>query len=262
MVFPAGNVPPEMSRLLEAVGAHPAMDGRIVCWFIPLDVAPEVLEAGERWLDEAERERAARYHFEHHRRRFVARRAARRRILGSMLRVPPEAVPFREVGSGKPEVVRTSPDPFHFSASHSEEHAVVAVSTQVPLGIDIEVYRMVEGSLWEVRHLFADTERSALERVSERERARVFFDCWTRKEACVKADGAGLQIDLDTYEVPVGPLNAGVSVELAGRTSPDREIRLLPLSLGDELSAALAVVGPGEFKVEVRPWDWSEAFRH
>lgn len=258
--FAAGIVPRDMSRLLEAVGGHPARDETIFCWSIPLDVSPDVLEAGERWLDEAERDRAGRYHFEHHRRRFVARRAARRRILGSLLQVPPEAVPFREVGSGKPEVAATS-SPLHFSASHSEEHAVVAVSTRTPLGVDIEVYRMVEGSLWEVRHLFADTERSALERVSERERARLFFDCWTRKEACVKADGAGLQIDLDTYEVPVGPLHASISVALAGRTRSDQEVRLLPLSMGDDVSAALAVVGPGEFRVEVRAWDWSEAFR-
>ena len=261
MAFPPGNLPGDMSRLLEAVGGYPAKDGRIFCWSIPLDVCSEVLEAGERWLDEVERERAARYHFEHHRRRFVARRAARRRILGALLQVPPEEVPFREVGSGKPEVDQSSRDRLHFSASHSEEHAVVAVSTQAPLGVDIEVYRMVEGSLWEVRHLFADTERGALERVSERERSRLFFDCWTRKEACVKADGAGLQMDLDTYEVPVGPLSAGVSVELAGRCTRDREVRLLPLSLGDEVSAALAVVGPGEFKVEVLAWDWSDALR-
>ncbi len=262
MLFTAGNLPRDMSRLLEAVGAHPLRDGRIVCWSIPLDVSADVLEAGERWLDDSERERAGRYHFEHHRRRFVARRAARRRILGSLLQVPPEAVPFREVGSGKPEVDQPSEEPLHFSASHSEEHAVVAVSAQAPLGVDIEVYRMVEGSLWEVRHLFADTERSALERLSERERARVFFDCWTRKEACVKADGAGLQIDLDTYEVPVGPLGAGVSVELSGRTQGQRSVRLFPLTLGDEMSAALAVVGPGDFSIEVHPWDWSEAFRH
>lgn len=138
---------------------------------------------------------------------------------------------------------------------------MVAVSTRSPLGVDIEVYRMVEGSLWEVRHLFAETEREALERVSERERSRLFFDCWTRKEACVKADGGGLLIDLDTYEVPVGSIGPGVAVRLAGSKGPDQEVHLLPLALGEDVSAALAVVGREHFDVEVRHWDWSEALR-
>lgn len=261
--FPAGIVALEMARLLEAVGGHPGQDGRITCWVIPLDVSADLLESGMGWLDETEVARAGRYHFEHHRRRFIARRAARRRILGALVQVPPSAVAFREVGTGKPEleVKVEGRKSLHFSASHSEETAIVAVSEQAPIGVDVEAYRMVEGSLWEVRHLFAETERSALERVSERDRARVFFDCWTRKEACVKADGAGLQLDLDTYEVPVGPMEAWVPVVLPGRTSPDREVRLSALPMGEELSAALAVVGPGEFKVELRSWDWSEAFR-
>jgi len=251
-----------MARLLDAVGAHSTRDGKVItCWAISLDVSSDVLEAGKAWLDATELERAGRYHFEHHRRRFIARRAARRRILGALLNVPPASVPFREVGTGKPEVGGDGKASLHFSASHSEEMAVVAVCREVPIGVDVEVYRMVEGSLWEVRHLFADTERSALERVSERDRSRLFFDCWTRKEACVKAEGGGLLIDLDSYEVPVGCLGTGVPVRFAGKESPGQEVHLLPLPLGDEVSAALAVVGQNGFAVEMRHWDWSEALR-
>ncbi|MGE3313272.1 MAG: 4'-phosphopantetheinyl transferase superfamily protein [Limisphaerales bacterium] len=254
-----------MAHPLEAFGGPPAPEGGIVCWSVPLDVTADVLTTVVSWLDAAELARAERYHFEHHRRRFIARRAARRRILGSFLQVPPSQVFFREVGTGKPELEAADPArrPIHFSASHSEEVAVVAVSGSAPIGVDVEVHRLVESSLWEVRHLFSESERLALERVSERERVRLFFDCWTRKEACVKADGAGLSIDLDSYEVPVGNLNGGVSVALEGviPEQPRKEVRLISLPLGDEISGALAVVGNKEPCLEVRGWDWSEALR-
>ncbi|MBL9127147.1 MAG: 4'-phosphopantetheinyl transferase superfamily protein [Verrucomicrobiales bacterium] len=233
----------------------------VTCWAIPLEVPSAVLEAAGTFLDGGELARAGRYAFEHHRRRFLARRLARRMILGRALSIEPGAVGFLEVGAGKPEVVALDGRVAHFSASHSEDFAVVAVSERMPIGVDVEAYRMVEGSLWEVRHLFAESERLALERVSERERSRLFFDCWTRKEACVKADGAGLSVDLDSYEVPVGPLTEPVEVTFAGATASDSGVLLLPLNLGNEVSGALAVAGKDGAVVEVRSWDWGEALR-
>lgn len=238
--------------------------GTVVCWVIGLDVPAEVLESGCGLLDPGELERAGRYPLEHLRRRFMARRIARRLILGASLGVDAVSVDFREVGSGKPEVVRDESVPVHFSASHSEDVAVVAVSAKAPVGVDVEVYRMVEGSLWEVRHLFADSERSALERVSERERSRLFFDCWTRKEACVKADGAGMALDLDSFEVPVGRIEEdGVTVSFARGGGGCRAVRLRSLDLGEELSGAVAVAvaGRGIPEVVVRAWDWGEVLR-
>jgi len=227
-----------------------------------LDIPPELVSTVSEWMDPAEAARAGRYHFEHHRRRFVARRAARRWILAELLGgIAPAEVPFREVGSGKPEVCVMDSVPLHFSASHSEEIALVAVCREMPIGVDVEMYRMVEGSLWEVRHLFSEGERMALEQVSERERGKRFFDCWTRKEACVKADGAGLEIPLDSFEVPTGELGTGVIVGLKGGHRHGVEIALHALEFRKDVAAALAIEGSGTAGVDLRLWDWAEVNR-
>lgn len=233
----------------------------IPCWVIPLDVPECVLEAGLACLDASEVARAGRYHFECHRRRFIARRTARRYLLGKLLEQSPAAVQFREVGSGKPEILAEGGPPVHFSGSHSEETAVLAVSPNFPIGVDVETYRMVEGSLWEVRHLFAEGERTALERISERDRSRMFFDCWTRKEACVKADGAGLEIALDSFEVPVGEMTGSIRVSMGGGRKRSGDVHLLPVPVNQELSVSLAVRARAAHAVELKNWDWSEALR-
>ena len=235
---------------------------KVVVWAVPLDISPELASTVAEWLDPTEAARASRYHFEHHRRRFIARRAARRWILAELLGgMAPGEVPFREVGSGKPEVCVRNSVPLHFSASHSEEMALVAVCREMPIGVDVEMYRMVEGSLWEVRHLFSEGERMALEALSERERAKIFFDCWTRKEACVKADGAGLEIPLDSFEVPTGALGDGVIVALSGGHRKGLEVALHALDVRAEAAAALAIEGSGTAGVEWRDWDWAEVNR-
>lgn len=244
-------------------GKGQALAARTVAvWSVPLDISPELVAEVSEWLDASETARASRYHFEHHRRRFIARRAARRAILGALLgTVSPKEVPFREVGSGKPEVCGVGSVPLHFSASHSEEIALVAVCRDMPIGVDVEMYRMVEGSLWEVRHLFSEGERMALEAMSERERAKNFFDCWTRKEACLKADGAGLEIPLDSFEVPTGALGDGVIVALSGGHRKGLEVALHALDIRVDAAAALAIEGNGTAGVEWRVWDWAEVNR-
>jgi 4'-phosphopantetheinyl transferase len=75
------------------------------------------------------------------------------------------------------------------------------------------------------------------------QRVGAFFDCWTQKEAYIKAKGGGLSIPLNQFDVALGP---GVPAALlATRDDPDEVKRwsLYSVAAGDDYRAAVAVQG-------------------
>jgi 4'-phosphopantetheinyl transferase len=53
--------------------------------------------------------------------------------------------------------------------------------------------------------VFSPREHEVYLKLEASERARGFFNCWTRKEAFVKALGDGLRYPLDSFEVSLSP---------------------------------------------------------
>jgi 4'-phosphopantetheinyl transferase len=90
-----------------------------------LDVAQPEVDRLRELLDADERGRAARFHFDIHRRRFIVRRGRLREWLGARLGVHPREIAYRYDAFGKPTVPGSSR---HFSASHSGECMAVASS--------------------------------------------------------------------------------------------------------------------------------------
>ncbi|KMQ80001.1 4'-phosphopantetheinyl transferase [Candidatus Burkholderia pumila] len=93
--------------------------------------------------------------------------------------------------SGRPALAatRNAPD---FNVSHSGVYGAIAVSTQGSVGIDIEEAR----SSLDWRKLgstvFADADRRAIDALPDSAQHTTFFDCWTAKEAVLKAHGTGM----------------------------------------------------------------------
>lgn len=142
-------------------------------WFLDLD-APS---------------RAAAFHAERNRRRFAECRAHLRRILASRTSLDPATIRFRYGSHGRPDLA-DNPLDLRFSVSHSSEHAVIAVTRERDLGIDIEVSRRIDhlDSLAERYLAPVEIEQLAL----EDDKVHAFWKAWTRKEAYVKALGTGL----------------------------------------------------------------------
>ncbi len=150
-------------------------------------------------LSDVERARAGRFRFERDRVRFVARRAFLRKVLASSIGTAPAAVRLRISAQGRPEL--DPPSELSFNGSHSDGLAVVAVAYQRIVGVDIERIRPVDDALDLARGSFSREETELLRAAPASTRSLAFLTIWTRKEAFVKAMGAGLSMPLDVFDV-------------------------------------------------------------
>lgn len=224
-------------------------------WRIGLDPPPGRLAELDALLSAGERQRAERFAFPHLRRRFVVARGALRTILGRYLELTPEAIRFRYAPRGKPALAEPPESPLRFNLSHSHELAVCAVTLGREVGVDVE---WVERAGLELERLaaafFSPTERAVLAGLPESDRAVAFFDCWTRKEAYLKARGEGLAIPLAAFDVSLAPGAPAALLAGRGLAADVGRWRLHPLELGPGYRAALAVEG----SVRVRRFDFGE----
>src|SRR5205823_935943 len=85
--------------------------------------------------------------------------------------------------------------------SHSGGLAVYAFGLGCRIGVDIEQERDLADALQIATHYFAPDEIRDLTAAAASERTRLFFRCWARKEAYIKAVGGALSIPLDSFRV-------------------------------------------------------------
>ena len=69
------------------------------------------------------------------------------------------------------------------------------------LGVDLEHIRVPHDFDSLAAQFFARVEVDSLREIPEDERLEAFFNCWTRKEAILKATGTGLSFPLDRVVV-------------------------------------------------------------
>lgn len=168
---------------------------------LKLDLDLPIVSADWVLLSAEEGARAQRLHRPADRVRFVRTRAALRRLLGQRLQRPPQAVAFTANRFGKP--VLAGGEPLHFNVAHSGTFAVIALSTRWVVGVDIEE-RDAAVDVVALRPLTLspmELQQSDAQRVD-------FFDCWTAKEAVLKALGLGVAHHLQQLSV-LAPTTSG-----------------------------------------------------
>lgn len=79
---------------------------------------------------------------------------------------------------------------FDFNISHSGEMVVLAVVENGICGIDIELHRTINYSIFERN--FTSTEWDTI--MNAEDSSRQFFDYWAIKESVIKADGRGFEV--------------------------------------------------------------------
>jgi 4'-phosphopantetheinyl transferase len=170
-------------------------------WRIDLDrcSAHDTIGEAMRVLSADELARADRFRLSCHRRRFIACRAALRRILEHTTAEDARALRFGYGPFGQPQLESGLAS---FSVSHSDGLAVVAVTERCRIGVDLERDRAVADREVLARAVFSEDERKEFEH--EGRTSRAFLSGWTRKEALVKATGEGLG-GVHAFTVSMGP---------------------------------------------------------
>lgn len=205
--------PPRPSRDLQVAGFHVKIEDAAIAfdsdeirvWISRLDCEDNEVTAMLETLSIDERERADRFKFEKDRVRFVGAHGILRRLLGAYLDRAPVAVRFQYNQWGKPSLARGSGLDLRFNLSHSHELAVYGFALGCDLGVDVELVRADFATNEIAERFFAPGEIDALRALPAELRAEGFSNCWTRKEAYVKALGEGLSIDLSSFEVSLKP---------------------------------------------------------
>lgn len=223
-------------------------------WRIRLDIPNWTAQLQRGPLSEDEVGRARRFRFEADRRRFMVCRAAVRAILGGYLGMDPRELVFGAGTYGKPfldaALYRTR---VCFNVSDSYELALVGVSRERELGVDVEFLRPLDGLDDIAARHFSPREHLALRRVPPEARGRAFFTCWTLKEAYLKACGTGMSGSLAECVVPGALEEPGRVPELFSYRDPERCWTLRRLDPGPGYVGGLAVEGEG---YRLRQWEW------
>jgi 4'-phosphopantetheinyl transferase len=226
--------------------------GETHVWLGALDVPPERLQALRAELRPDEVARADRLLQPPHRVHSAAARGYLRTLLGRYLGVAPRLVELQFNPFGKPSLAGAlAAGGLRFNLSHSHGLALFAFARGRELGVDIEKIRPDYASAEIAGRFFSAAESARLRSLTPEQQPRAFFECWTRKEAYIKARGDGFSHRLDTFEVAFGP---GVApAVLSSRDEPDATVRwtVHDLQPADGYCGALIVEGRG---VVVRCW--------
>src|SRR5271168_2794995 len=169
-------------------------------WTVELRPDPAAQAGLENLLSPAELARANRFHFAKDRQAFIAAHGALRTILATYLDCGPAGIDFATGANGKPAVAG-----IQFNLSHSADLGVVAVTQDREVGVDVEYFDPQRANMDVARRFFSPREVSVLQTLPTEQKTAAFFNCWTRKEAYLKAIGLGLSAPLDSFDVSLAP---------------------------------------------------------
>jgi 4'-phosphopantetheinyl transferase len=237
------------SSLISEIGPH-----AVHVWRIALAQPEGVRLHYRKFFSPDEIERADRFYFDKDRNHFTIARGTLREILGGYLKLPPDQLAFVYGAQGKPSLAAPhNSSGIYFNLSHSGDIALLAVTRNRELGVDVEQIRPDFASQDIAARFFAPEECAKLNSLALHERADAFFNCWTRKEAYIKARGQGLSIPLDSFEVAFAPGEEAALLQV--KTGDDNFSRwhFHALHPGAGYKAAMLVEGK-DYEIRLLEW--------
>lgn len=215
-------------------------------WCAFLDEPTWRLQRLVQTLSANERVKAEHFHFERDRRRFIVSQGLLRMILSRYLSIKPNQLQFCYGHRGKPALTQTfGGDTLHFNMSHSHELALYAITRDREIGVDVERIRPIPDIEQIAERFFSAKENAVFCALPPSQKLEAFFNCWTRKEAYLKATGDGLARPLDQFAVSLAPGKAARLLHVEGDVQETTRWSLQRLTPAPGYVVALAVEGHG-----------------
>ena len=238
-----------------------ALADTIQLWMLPAPVPGEgiALERLAALLSDDERVRAAAFHRPVHRTAFITNRGRLRAMLAHYLDCEPATIRFEYGPQGKPELATGSSKGLTFNLSHTDGLAVLAISRDRRIGVDVEQSKPAADLMEIARDHFSSNEYEQMTGLSLPEQVKAFYACWTRKEAFLKGLGTGLAQDLGRFQVSCLPEEPALL--LACTWSPElcQSWRFHTFDPGDGYAGALAYERtPHQLPLGFKTFTWSD----
>lgn len=196
-------------------------------------------------LSPDEKVRAEKFKFYIHRQRYIAARGILRCILSHYLGIKAQDIQFSYYLHGKPYLLQTN---LQFNLSHSCDIAVYALTLDNAIGVDIEkIGKTYCDAL--AKRFFNQKEYRQLTELPILQRTHAFYRIWSRKEAILKAMGAGLSFPLSQFWVSLDSQKQQVSLNFNGISNWHLESFILH----PEYESAFAVQSEVE---KICYWKW------
>ena len=200
-------------------------------------------------LSTAERDHCRTLYFLGDRQAYTVCRATLRQHLSARLQIEPSAINLHAGPYGKPALSRTD---VHFNVSHSGDWGVIAITTQGPVGIDIEEERPMSDMMGVAQTHFSTLELRALQQLPVHLQTTGFYRCWSRKEAFIKAIGMGLSFPLEAFDVSLDPRAQARILEIRTEEQRNNDWVLHHLDVVTGYCAALVTTGPARIQIQTQ----------
>jgi 4'-phosphopantetheinyl transferase len=193
-------------------------------------------------LSGAEQARAERFIHERSRDNFIVAHGVLRQLLARYTGVPASRLAFSSGPNGKPTIAFTGVA-VSFNMTHSHGRALIAVSDEREVGIDLEQLNPAVKALAIARRYFCPAELAAIETGSPTLQAENFFRYWVAKEAVLKGEGIGLKFPIDKFEIEFDASGATAVAHALEDSRLARDWRIRMLRLDGDWIGAVALRG-------------------
>ena len=207
-------------------------------WRVSFSVSSSEIAGFRTLLSADEMERADKFHFEKDRNRYILTRGHLRSLLGRYLNKEAGSFTFTYNKYGKPAL---SDSALHFNVSHSHEMGLLIFDQKYEVGVDIEWIRKDFGGIKIAERFFSADEIRELKKLPEEKQVQGFFNCWSRKEAYIKAAGKGLSISLAKFSVNLSPEKEATLLSTSHEPQALHTYRLLAIQAAPSYASAAVV---------------------
>lgn len=236
---------------------HPILeDNQVHAWRANLDLPTAEINQLASLLSPDEIDRANKFRFPQHRRRFIAARGILRELLGNYLQISPDNLEFEYGDRGKPRLAVSMGDSsLQFNISHSQEYALYGFTNDHPIGVDLEYLREMEDVAKIAERFFSPQESKLIASLHSEQQQRVFFKLWTTKEAFLKAIGTGLAGSLASLDISLDQWEHPILLSIQGNAAAVANWSMYSCIPAPNYVAAVAIETPIT-KLQIDYWHW------